>query len=108
MSVVEGRKDIADSMRALVEKYALGGFTLATRDGLVIASGGAVDATMDAARFGGAEESSRVGDAPGVTLFTVTCMGSHLTGIVRSDLPLPSGALGMIEDDTQEILNRWI
>lgn len=91
-----------------MEKYTLGGFTLATSDGLVFASGGVVDATMDAARFGGALKSGRTDDVAGVTLFTVMCRGSDLTGIVRSDVSLPSGALGMIEADTQEILNRWI
>jgi len=108
MSVVAGRRDITDSMQALVIKYMLDGFTLATEDGLVFASGGDVDATGDAAKFGGAPGLGMAGDKDGVTLFTVTCMGSNLTGILRSNLPLPAGALGMIEADTQEILNRWI
>lgn len=108
MSVITGRKDLADSIQALVQKYTLRGFTLATSDGLIFAFGGDVDATMDAARYGGVIGSDRAKDTAGVTLFTVTCRGSDLTGIVRSDLPLPPGALGMIKDDTQEILNRWI
>jgi hypothetical protein len=108
MSVVDGRTDIADSTRALAEKYALAGFTLATTDGLVFSSSGNPDATEDAAQFGGMAVPAGPGSPAGVTLFALSFRGIGLTGIIRSNRQPTSSVLRMIEQDTQEILNRWI
>lgn len=105
--MVDGRTDITDSLHALVEKYSLDAFTLATSDGLVFASCGNPVATEDAANFGGSRVAGPE-SAGRIVLFTLSCMDAELTGIVRSGRALPASILRMIEDDTQEILNRWI
>ena len=108
VSVVNGRTDIADSTRALAEKYSLDGFTLATTDGLVFSTSGNPTATEDAAYYGGTAPPEGAQVAAGVTLFTVTHLGSGLTGIIRSERPLSRDVVRSIGKDTQEILNRWI
>lgn len=107
VSVVEGRTDIADSTRAIAEKYSLTGFTLATTDGLIFSSSGNPEATGDAAIYGGQKPGGGVQEA-GITLFTHSHHGTKLTGIIRSDRQLSRNIIRMIERDTQEILNRWI
>ncbi len=108
MSVVDGRTDIDDSIRALAEKYSLEGFTLATGDGLVFASWGSPDATVDAANFGGITITMGPERNDGIAFFTTSCKETSLTGIIRSNRRVPASIQRMIERDTQEILNRWI
>jgi len=108
VSVVEGRTDIADSTRALAEKYSLAGFTLATTDGLIFSTSGNATGTEDAAQFGGTALPVGAQEAAGVTLFTITHQGTKLTGIIRSEKRLTPDRIRRIGNDTQEILNRWI
>jgi hypothetical protein len=108
VSVVDGRTDIADSTRALAEKYSLAGFTLATTDGLVVSTSGNLMATEDAAQYGGRALQEEGQVSAEVTLFTLTHQGASLTGIIRPDRPLKRDVVHSIRKDTQEILNRWI
>ncbi|HEX3001679.1 MAG TPA: hypothetical protein VHN82_04840 [Methanoregula sp.] len=106
--VIDTAEDIIDSVRLLTEKYSLTQFTLATSDGLVLASGGVGSALEDAAWFGRPRGEVSEENIPGIAVFTVTHKGSDLTGIIRSNLPIPQKTLVMIECDTQDILTRWI
>lgn len=106
--VVQGRTDIADSTRALAEKYSLTGFTLATTDGLVFSTSGISTATEDAAQYGGNAPSEGAQADAGVRLFTLSHQGTILTGIIRAEKSLTHDTVRRIESDTQEILNRWI
>lgn len=106
--VVEGMTDISGSLRALVDKYSLDEFTIATSDGLVFASSGGESAQEDAAHYGGQYGADPDAIIPGVTLFGFTHKGSDLIGIVRTSLRIPADVRRMIEQDTQEILNWWI
>jgi hypothetical protein len=106
--IVEGMTDISGSLRALVDKYSLDEFTIATSDGLVFASSGGESAQEDAAHFGGQYRANPDAIIPGVTLFGFTHKGSDLIGIIRTSLPIPADVRRMIEQDTQEILNWWI
>ena len=108
VSVIDGRTDIADSTRAVAEKYSLAGFTLATTDGLIFSTSGNPTATEDAAEYGGMAPPEGAQVATGVTLFTLVHRGTSLTGIIRSDRPLKTDVVRSIGKDTQEILNRWI
>ncbi|MDD5142958.1 hypothetical protein [Methanoregula sp.] len=108
VSIVDGRTDIADSTRALAEKYSLAGFTLATTDGLVFSTSGNPTASEDAARYGGRVPPDGIPEEAGVTLFCLTHQGTSLSGIIRSDRPLSEDVVSSIGKDTQEILNRWI
>lgn len=108
VSVVDGRIDIADSTRALAEKYALTGFTLATADGLIFSTSGNPAAMEDAARYGGSPLHEGLQESAGLTIFTITHQGIGLTGLIRSEKRLTGDMVRRIESDTQEILNRWI
>jgi hypothetical protein len=97
---------IPGSLDALAEKYSIDEFTIATSDGLVLASNGAVCATDDAARFGGTHGIE--GDSPLVTILPFFWNGFDLKAIIRTHTKIPERYIPMIERDTQEILNRWI
>ncbi len=109
ISLTKGRADITDSMNALVEKYRLDQFTIATDDGLVFAAGGSGNAASDAAQFGGAtddEVEEGANDRP--ALAQITHRGSRLILIIRSPAPLAEGDRTGIVEDTKIILNWWI
>ena len=109
ISLTKGRADITDSINALVEKYRLDHFTIATEDGLVFAAGGSGDAASDAARFGGATDDAvqdRANDRP--ALAKTTHRGSRLILIIRSPVPLVETEMTGIVEDTKVILNWWI
>jgi len=108
VSVTENMPDISSSLRTLTEKYSLDQFTLATRDGLVFASGGGDNAADDAARFGEIFVNDPLAETPGVTLFGLDHKGSVLIGIIRTNLYIPDDTAEMIESDTKDILNTWI
>ena len=89
----------------MAEKYSLDSFTIATSDGLVLASSIGDTAQEDAARYG----RNYDGTVPeGVTLFSVTHKGSELTGIIRSESSNTGEFQKRIENDTKDILNKWI
>ena len=96
------------SLRALVEKYSLDQFTIATSDGLVFASSGGESAQTDAARYGELFVNDPLAETPGVALFGFTHKGSTLVGIIRTNLQIPGEISRMIEEDTKDILNWWI
>jgi len=107
--LTEGRADITDSMNALVEKYRLDQFTIATDDGLVFAAGGNGDAAPDAAQFGGATDDAVLDGANNrPALAHITHRGSPLILIIRSPAPLAEGERTGIVEDTKVILNWWI
>ncbi len=109
ISLTGGRADITDSMNALVEKYRLDGFTIATDDGLVFSAGGSGDAASDAAQFGGATDDDLLEGANDKTaLAKITHRGSRLILIIRSPVPLTEMIKKDIVKDTKVILNWWI
>jgi hypothetical protein len=108
ISVTENIPDITTSLRALTEKYSLDQFTIATADGLVFASSGGDEAQNDAARFGEMFVNDPLAETPGATLFGLDHKGSDLVGIIRTELRIPEETFRMIENDTKDILNRWI
>jgi len=108
VSVVDGIADVTESFRALVDKYSLDQFTLATADGLVFASSGGESAQTDAACYGELFTNDPLAETPGVVLFGFTHKGSDLVGIVRTNLETTEEIAQMIEKDTKDILNKWI
>jgi hypothetical protein len=108
ISIINGRTDITESLLALVEKYSLEQFTIATSDGLVFASSGADTAQEDAARYGELFANDPLSETPGVTLFGIGHKGSNLVIIIRTPRQISEEILHMIENDTKDILNWWI
>ena len=107
-SVVDGIADLTGCFRALVDKYSLDQFTLATADGLVFASSGGESAQTDAASYGELFVNEPLAETPGVVLFGFTHKGSDLVGIIRTNLQVPGEIAQRIENDTKDILNRWV
>jgi hypothetical protein len=97
--------NIQESLCALVKKYSLDSFTIATSDGLVFASSGGETAQEDAAGF---SRHAEIRESVGVALFGITHSGSDLTGIIRSKGIITGEIQKRIERDTKDILNRWI
>jgi hypothetical protein len=108
ISLLNGRADITESLHALVEKYSLGQFTIATSDGLVFASSGEGSAQEDAAQFGGRYANDPHAAIPGIVLSGISHKGSDLVLIIRTPVPVPDEIRQNIENDTKDILNWWI
>ena len=107
-SVTEGTADITQSLGAVVAKYSLDGFTIATSDGLVFASSGGDDTGAEAARYSGIFRNDPFSETPGVVMFGFSHKGSELVGIIRSDHPVSEETRKKIERDADEIIHRWI
>lgn len=108
ISLLNGRSDISESLTALTEKYSLDGFTIATADGLIFATGGGDGAQTDAARYSEAFARSPVPETPGVVLRGLAFKGSDLILILRTQAVIPDTLITGIENDTKDILNWWI
>lgn len=108
IDILQGRSDITQSLLALVEKYSLGAFTIATSDGLVFASSGGDDANTDAATCRVMASRDPCSDTSVVIVPGLTHKGSDLVGIIRTQNPLPEEILKKITTDTQTILNWWV
>jgi hypothetical protein len=98
-------QDLQRCLLALAGKYSLDSFTIATSDGLVFASSGGSTAQEDAARYCRNHDGA---ESEGVTLFGVNHKGSELTAIIRSQGIITGATQIRIENDTKDILNRWI
>jgi hypothetical protein len=108
IDLIATRKDFAESVVALGEKYSLDSFTLATADGLVFGSSGGDAAQIDAATYSELFKNNPLAVVPGLVLFGLTHKGSELIGIIRTKTPLPEEIVGQVKADTKVILNRWI
>ena len=108
IDILHGRSDITQSLLALVEKYSLGAFTIATSDGLVFASSGGDDANTDAATCRMMNSRDPCSDTSVIIVPGLTHQGSDLVGIIRTQNPVPEEILKKITTDTQTILNWWV
>jgi hypothetical protein len=108
IDIFHGRRDITQSLLALVEKYSLGTFTIATSDGLVFASSGGDDANTNAATYGVITPQDPRSDNSTVIVPGLTHKDSALVGIIRTQNPVSEEILTRITQDTQAILNWWV
>jgi hypothetical protein len=107
IEILEDRSDMMKNMQALAEKYYLDSITLATTDGLVVASSGS-NAQTDAAQYSHMYKKGETLDDPKVQLFGLNHQGSSLIGIIKKKQSIPDYWAKMIEDDTKKILNWWL
>jgi len=108
IDILDGRCDITQSLLALVEKYSLDTFTIATSDGLVVASSGGNDANTDAATFSVIEPRDPQSEPSAVIVPGLTHKGSSLIGIIRTQNQISEEILNQITKDTQVILDWWL
>ena len=107
IEILYGRTDITQSLLALVEKYSLGIFTLATSDGLIFASSVGEDSQTDAATYSKMVNHDPPLTTPPVIVFGLTHKGSTLVGVIRTQNPVSEDISKRIATDTQAILNWW-
>ena len=108
VELLTGRCDITQSLIALVEKYSLTTFTIATSDGLVFASSGGDDANTNAATYTAMRSQDPLSKTAAVIIPGLIHKGSDLVGIIRTQNPLEEEILRNIAKDTQTILNWWV
>jgi hypothetical protein len=108
IDLTKARKDMTESLDALVRKYSLNNFTIATADGLVFGSSMGDTAQADAATYSEMFKNDPLTETRGVVLFGITYKGSELIGIVRAKTPPPNEIMQQIAADTKVILNWWI
>jgi hypothetical protein len=108
VDLLTGRSDITQSLMALVEKYSLITFTIATSDGLVFASSGGDDANINAATYTTISPQDSLSKTATVIIPGLIHKGSDLVGIIRTQNPLEEEILMNITKDTQTILNWWV
>ena len=107
IDILENGSDIRLNMEALNQKYGLESITLASPDGLVIASSDP-DARQIAARYSHMTKEGMKPEDSRIQVFEMYYRGSPLTGIIRVDHPLPATWLSSIEEDARKILNWWL
>ncbi|MBP1929398.1 hypothetical protein J2741_001945 [Methanolinea mesophila] len=104
IDVLAGGGGMGRALQALVRKYSLGSITLATTDGLVVATSGGSDAETDAAHYSSALVRGVAPVEKEVTLFSVNYRGSPLVGIIRAQREISRSWMAGIKKDVVRIL----
>ena len=104
IDVLAGGGGMTRALQALARKYFIGSITLATTDGLVVATSGGSDAESDAAHYSSAFVRGVAPAEKEVTLFSVNYRGSPLVGIIRSPKGISRSWMTGIEKDVIRIL----
>ncbi len=105
---IEYHPDIFSSLRELCRKYGLAELTLATDDGLIVATSADRDVEFDAVHYSQVVQLMATPSEPDVSLFQIRHKGSHLIGIIRSDRHINPIMREEIRDDTKVILQWWL
>lgn len=107
IEILESTTDITRNFQSLRDKYYLDAFTLATNDGLVVASSD-TDAQADAAQYSQIFTLGEKPADPAVRLFGMSHQGSSLVGIIKTNRSIPESWMKSIEEDAKRILNWWL
>lgn len=100
--------DIFSSLREVCRKYGLAELTLATDDGLVLATSASRDVEFDAVHYSQVVQLMTTPSEPDVSLYELQYKGSHLIGIIRANRHVPPIMRERIRDDTKVILQWWL
>ncbi len=107
IDIIKGKANIHESMKALSAKYHLASITLASKDGLVIASSletpDETGAQYSYLYFNGIEPQNRM-----VRLFGMNYNGEALACIVRLKQPIPGEWYDAIRNEAGDILSWWL
>jgi len=105
---IEGKADLSGSLEALAEKYALDEITLATSDGLLLASSKKTHSAVAVARYSEMYAENMRPWPPGIILFGLEHKGSLLVGIAKTRDMLAQEPDRDLVCETKDILNWWI
>ena len=108
INCIHGMTDISQSLVALAENYSLDEITLATSDGLLLASSHRTPAADDIARYCRIYTTNPLDRFPGIMLFGVEHKGSSLVGIAKTKGRVLQEPDQELICDTKDILNWWI
>jgi hypothetical protein len=100
--------DLNESLAMLAGKYSLDEITLATSDGLLLASSRKTSSADAVARYTGMYAENVQPWPPGVMLFGLEHKGSFLVGIVKKTGLLVQEPDQDMVRETKDILNWWI
>jgi hypothetical protein len=103
-----GKADLGESLSALAEKYSLEEITLATSDGLLLASSQKTPPTDAVARYAMMYAENEQPRPPGIILFGMEHKGSFLVGIAKTKDLFGQDPDEEMVRETKDILNRWI
>lgn len=103
-----GMTDLSQSLGALAKKYSLATVTLATSDGLLLASSNKGISDDDVAHYCRDYVHEPTREHPGVLLFGTDHKGSLIIGIAATLSPLSPGVKQSLVRETKDILNWWI
>jgi len=105
---IECHPDIFSSLREICRKFGLAELTLATDDGLVVATSAKRDVEFDAVHYSQVVQLMTTPSEPDVSLFELHHKGSHLIGIIRAKCHIHPIMREEIRDDTKVILQWWL
>lgn len=107
IDILRTTSDIGENMKALKEKYRLDSITLASEDGLVIASSELEGSRLSAEYSEIMKKMQEPADSR-IHLLKMHYRGSPVIMVLQTDKPLPPVWLSSIEDDARKILNIWL
>jgi hypothetical protein len=108
INCIEGMGDLSESLAALAKKHFLDEITLATADGLLLASSIKSPSADDIARYCGMYMDNPQIRLPGIMLFGIVYKGSDLIVIAKINDPALQEPEQELICETKDILNSWI
>jgi hypothetical protein len=106
-TLLKRHNSIEESIRALSELSQVEGITLATRDGLVVASN-YEHAQADAANYSYLMNQGGENTDPGVKIWQIDHKGGTLIGIARSKEQIAGERWAFMKENVSKILNYWL
>lgn len=106
-SIAAKSKDLRMEMMEIASRYDLTSITLATHDGLVIASS-LIDPDEQAARYSALFMSGDARKDPSIRIFVIAFQKAGVISIIRPVGEPTNEQLKNIENDVRVILSRWI
>ncbi|MDT8358160.1 MAG: hypothetical protein RQ758_06605 [Methanomicrobiaceae archaeon] len=107
IDLIKGRRDIQESMQAFCEKYGIDSFTLASGDGLVIASS-LPHPDEKAAHYSYLFSNGIEPKNPGVRLFGFDFNDDLVVGIVRAGGQIPPECIEAMKGEAVNVLTWWL
>jgi len=101
-------RDLESGMELICSEYGLDSLTIATWDGLLVASSGSPSRMEDAALFSRIYRIKGEIEDKSVQLFELEYKGSRLIGIARRKEPLVEAWTASLRHDVTTLLRAWI